>query len=296
MNYRGSTFGIAAIDPVSGEWGAAVQSKFLAVGALVPWLGASGGIVLTMARTNATFGILGLKAISGKKSASNIKDTLMQSDHDIESRQFAVIDLQGNISAFTGHNCLPYANHLIHENFVCIGNTLMGSEVLEQMATAFTKTKGDLAMRLIAALSAGQLAGGDRRGMESAALIVNGSHHQTIGEINRLVDIRVDHSKCPIDDLRKLLDRHRIFYSTNHQNKYYPLTDHMKYIMITLLSELHGRRYEMQDFNVIANTYSEGIHFSKPIFINDRISGEFVHKIVEDYYNLEYLTYSNYQP
>jgi len=70
----------------------------------------------------------------------------------------------------------------------------------------------------------------------------------------------------------------------------------MKYIMITLLSELHGRRYEMQDFNVIANTYSEGIHFSKPIFINDRISGEFVHKIVEDYYNLEYLTYSNYQP
>lgn len=291
MTYRSSTFGIAAFDPTRDEWGAAVQSKFLAVGALVPWVGEKGGVILTMAKTNANIGREGLKAIHSQFDAETIKRNTLQNDPDIESRQFAILDSQGNIATHTGANCLPYAGSYKGKNYVCIGNTLASDGVVASMALAFENTEGDLASKLLSALSAGQMAGGDRRGMESAALIVNGKTRKTIGEINRLIDLRVDHAINPIRELQMLLERHRIFYSTNHQDKYYPLTDHMRHILVQLLSSLHGINYTEKDFYAVVDIYNEGIQFLKPIFNKDLISGEFVHRIVEDYYNLEYLTY-----
>ncbi len=288
MSYRGSTYAIAAYDSANEEWGCAVQSKFLSVGSLVPWIGDDGGIILTLAKTNANYGKEGLNLIKSKLDCNNIRDILIMNDPLHNMRQLGIIDLKGNISGYTGENCLDYCGFKYGDNYICIGNTLAGENVLYEMSKAFKNGIGDLADRLISALIAGQNAGGDKRGMESSSLIINGKTNDNIGEINKIVDLRVDCSKSPIDELRKLLDLHRVEYSTNHKFKYFNFTPTIKVKLTEMISKILGKPYTEEDFNSIVTIYEEGIVYSKPIFIKDSISGEFVDKIVTDYYQFEY--------
>ena len=206
-----STFSIVAYDPAAAEWGVAVQSKFLAVGAIVPWARAGAGAVATQARGNATFGPRGLAMMADGMSAREALDQLIAADDQPHHRQVGFVDARGETAGFTGSECLTWAGALRGTHYVVQGNLLVNEATLEAMAEAFEEATGELADRLVAALLAGQSAGGDRRGQQSAALLVvreNGGY----GGDDRYVDLRVDDAPQPIDRLKDLLYLHHLHF------------------------------------------------------------------------------------
>jgi uncharacterized Ntn-hydrolase superfamily protein len=201
---RFGTFSIVAADPERGEWGVAVQSRFIAVGAVVPWAEASQGALATQARANVTYGPRGLELLRAGKSAEEVVRTLTGSDPKAAHRQLGVVDAKGRSAAYTGKECLNWAGHRIGEGFCCQGNILFGAAVVEGMARTFETTPGDLPERLLAALTAGQREGGDRRGMQSAALLIVRAGGGYDEGSDRWVDIRVDDHPSPIEELQRL--------------------------------------------------------------------------------------------
>ena len=166
------TFSIVGFDPETKDLGVAVASKFIAVGALVPWAEANVGAIATQALANISYGPRGLELLRRGYSAKKVLQILISDDPQREERQVGIVDSKGEAAAFTGSKCYPYAGHIIGENYAVQGNILTGPEVLEEMAKAFEQTKGELVDKLLAALEAGDKAGGDRRGKQSAAIIV----------------------------------------------------------------------------------------------------------------------------
>ncbi len=206
---RVNTFSIVGYDPDKEELGIAVQSKFLAVGAVVPWAKAKVGAIATQALANLDYGEEGLKLLEEGYSAVEVIEKLRAEDENDQSRQVGVVSANGESASFTGDDCYDWAGGLTGENFACQGNILVGEETVQAMADTFTNTEGDLADRLVTALEAGQKAGGDKRGRQSAALLVvkeNGSYG---GYNDRYIDLRVDDHETPIQELKRLLD---IFY------------------------------------------------------------------------------------
>lgn len=206
-----STFSIVAHDPAASEWGVAVQSKFLAVGAIVPWAKAGAGAVATQARGNATFGPRGLRMMAEGASSADALERLLADDDEREHRQVGLIDVRGEPALFTGGECMDWAGGLQGTNYAVQGNLLFDGETVEAMAAAFEESAGELADRLVAALAAGQRAGGDRRGQQAAALLVvreNGGY----GGDDRYVDLRVDDAAQPIERLQALLDLHHLTF------------------------------------------------------------------------------------
>jgi uncharacterized Ntn-hydrolase superfamily protein len=201
---RFGTFSIVAVDRQRGEWGVAVQSKFVAVGALVPWAKASVGAVATQALANAAYGPDGLRLLESGLSAQEVVKKLTEADPKREERQLGVVDARGGAAAFTGANCSASAGHVVGNGYACQGNTLYGDKVVPAMARAYEATPGDLPERLLAAISAGQREGGDRRGMQAAALLVvraGGGYEQGS---DRWIDIRVDDHPSPIEELKRI--------------------------------------------------------------------------------------------
>lgn len=206
-----STFSIVAHDPAASEWGVAVQSKFLAVGAIVPWAKAGAGALATQARGNATFGPRGLAMMGEGVSAPEALERLLAEDGEREHRQVGLIDMRGEPALFTGGECMDWAGGLRGTNYAVQGNLLVDGATVEAMAAAFEESAGELADRLVAALAAGQRAGGDRRGQQAAALLVvreNGGY----GGDDRYVDLRVDDAAQPIERLQALLDLHHMTF------------------------------------------------------------------------------------
>ncbi len=206
-----STFSIVAHDPAALEWGVAVQSKFLAVGAIVPWAKAGAGALATQARGNATFGPLGLRMMSEGASSADALERLLAEDSEREHRQVGLIDMRGEPALFTGGECMDWAGGLRGTNYAVQGNLLVDGATVEAMAAAFEESAGELADRLVAALAAGQRAGGDRRGQQAAALLVvreNGGY----GGDDRYIDLRVDDAARPIERLQALLDLHHMTF------------------------------------------------------------------------------------
>lgn len=201
-----STFSVVACDPQNEEWGVAVQSRVLAVGSLVPFAKAGAGAIATQSYANTTFGPRGLKRLAEGKSARETVDALIESDEGRDRRQLAIVDAQGRVAHYTGEKCLDYAGAVTGKHFSCQGNILAGEEVLQAMAKAIEETEGPLADRLLAALIAGQAAGGDTRGQQSAALLVvrEGAGYGGFGD--RMIDLRVDDHEKPIEELGRLLD------------------------------------------------------------------------------------------
>ncbi len=206
------TFSIVACDLKSEEWGVAVQSKFFAVGSVVPWAQANVGAVATQAYANTSYGPRGLRLLSSGLTAEEALDRLLSDDEGREHRQVALIDSQGRSAAFTGKECYPWAGHTEKQGYACQGNILAGEDVVHAMAEAFEGTRGSLAERLIASLRAGQQAGGDKRGQQSAALLLVREKGGYGGFTDRLMDLRVDDHPQPIEELARLLRLHQLYF------------------------------------------------------------------------------------
>lgn len=211
-----NTFSIVAFDPKTGDLGVAVQSKYFGVGSVVPWTKAGVGAVATQALAKLGYGSDGLVLMEQGRDALTALEELRAKDAKSGLRQVAMIDAKGRVAVHTGDECIPWAGHKTGENFSVQGNLLAGEEVVAAMAAAFEKARasgeGELAEWMLAALEAGQAAGGDRRGQQSAALKVARANGGPGGDNDRYIDIRVDDHATPIVELSRLLQLHREFY------------------------------------------------------------------------------------
>jgi uncharacterized Ntn-hydrolase superfamily protein len=199
------TFSIVAFDPKTGDLGVAVASRVLAVGAVVPYAQAGVGAIATQAFANTTYGPKGLALLRKGLTPEQVLKRLLAEDKDREHRQVGIVDAKGRAIAFTGKKCLPWAGHLVGKGYAVQGNILAGEQVVKAMAQAFESTKGELAERLMAALEAGESAGGDARGKQSAALLVVRKGGGYGGFDDRYIDLRVDDHPEPVKELRRLL-------------------------------------------------------------------------------------------
>jgi uncharacterized Ntn-hydrolase superfamily protein len=219
-----ATFSIVARDPVTLELGIAVQSKFLAVGAVVPWAKAGVGAIATQAYANLDYGEIGLKLLEKGYSAEAALQALLALDPGREDRQVGIVDAQGGSVSFTGSKCYDWAGGLYGENFACQGNILVNEATVTAMAAIFESAEGTLARRLVKALSAAQEAGGDSRGRQSASLLVvreNGSYG---GYNDRAVDLRVDDDPEPIEKLEHLLTLHEMYFEVPTRQEHLEVT------------------------------------------------------------------------
>ena len=200
-----STFSIVAFDPRNGDLGVAVESKFPAVGAVVPWAKTKVGAIATQAWGNVSYGPSGLRMLEEGLSAQETLRKLVAEDPRPEVRQAAVVDAKGQVAVHTGRECLEWAGHVTGKGYSCQGNILVSSKVVESMARAYEETPGDLIDKLLAALSAGQAAGGDRRGQQSAAILIVREKGGYEGFTDRYLDLRVDEHPAPIEELRRVV-------------------------------------------------------------------------------------------
>ncbi len=207
-----STFSIVAYDPNNGDLGIAVQSKFFAVGAVVPWAEAGVGAIATQSWANTTYGPRGLELLKIGLSVKQTLDHLIKDDTGKNTRQVGIVDANGNVSNYTGEECHDWAGAISGEHFTAQGNILIGEEVVKAMGSSFENSKGELADRLLDALIAGQEKGGDKRGQQSAALYVVRKNGGYSGFNDRYVDLRVDDHEKPIQELNRLLDIHKKFF------------------------------------------------------------------------------------
>jgi uncharacterized Ntn-hydrolase superfamily protein len=200
------TFSIVGSDPDNGDLGVAVASKFPCVGAVVPWARAGIGAVATQSWANTAFGPDGLALMEGGASAADALDALLREDEGRDDRQVGIVDARGGTATFSGSTCMEWAGGTTGVGFAAQGNILTGADVVDQLARAFAETEGDLCDRLLAALEAGDAAGGDRRGRQSAALLVVRDGGGYEGRNDRYIDLRVDDHADPIRELRRIFE------------------------------------------------------------------------------------------
>ena len=210
-----ATFSIAAVDRTTGAVGVAVASKFLAVGNIVPWAAPGAGAVATQALANARYGLGGLALMVAGVPAPEALERLLAEDRGADRRQVGLVGIDGSVAAHTGAGCSGFAGHRTGEGFTCQGNILTGPEVLDAMAATFVGTAGLLQDRLFAALAAGDTAGGDRRGRQSAALYVlrAGGGYQGLSDV--VADLRVDDAVDPIQELGRLCTINTLYFGAS---------------------------------------------------------------------------------
>lgn len=208
------TFSIVAWDPDASppEWGVAVASKFLAVGAVVPWANAGAGALATQAFANLAYGPQGIERLRAGRTAEEVVNGLTGADEEREHRQLGVVDAEGRAATFTGTECFDWAGGRTGKGYTCQGNILTGADVVDDMCKAFERTKGELSVRLLAALRAGDEAGGDRRGRQSAALLVVREGGGYGGGTDLSVSLRVDDHEAPVGELERLFEIHRLLF------------------------------------------------------------------------------------
>lgn len=220
------TFSVVGADPKTGDVGVAVASKFLAVGSVVPYARAGVGAVATQAFGNTTYGPRGLELLARKLHPQEVIRRLTASDKDRDQRQVGIVDARGRSATFTGKRCIAWAGGIAGENFAVQGNILTGEEVVKAMAEAFQRTEGELALKLMAALEAGERAGGDSRGKQSAAILVARKNGGYAGFDDRYIDLRVDDHPEPVQELKRLL---RMQLAFRRQDRAFRLYQDKKY-------------------------------------------------------------------
>lgn len=216
-----TTFSIVGCDPKAQLWGVAVQSKFPFVGNGVGWAKAGVGAVATQAYANLAFGPDGLTLMEKGLSAQQTLDSLLAKDTLKEQRQVGIVDKDGNAATFTGKECFSWAGGKTGKNYACQGNILTGPQVVAAMAGAFERSDGrPLAERLLAALDSAQEVGGDRRGKESAHLLVVKKNGGYGGYGDRWIDLRVDDNPEPINELKRLYyNVHQLYFGETDPKK-----------------------------------------------------------------------------
>jgi uncharacterized Ntn-hydrolase superfamily protein len=205
MSSAFGTFSIVGYDPATGDLGVAVASKFLAVGSVVPFARAGVGAIATQAFANTTYGPRGLELLKRGLSPDEVIRRLTRDDPQREQRQIGIVDAKGRAATYTGKSCIRWAGGIAGKHFAAQGNILTGEAVVQAMADTFQRTRGELARRLLAALEAGEKAGGDARGKQSAALLVVRKGGGYAGFDDRYIDLRVDDHPDPIPELKRLL-------------------------------------------------------------------------------------------
>jgi uncharacterized Ntn-hydrolase superfamily protein len=219
-----ATYSIAACDLEASEWGVAVQSKFLAVGSVVPWAEPEVGAIATQAYANPTYGPDGLALLREGLAARDVVQRLVGADEGRDHRQLGVVDRHGASAAYTGSQCMDWAGQRTGAGYAAQGNILVGAETVDALAATFETTAGQsLAVRLLECLAAAQAAGGDRRGQQSAALLVvrrDGGY----GKLSDVaVDLRVDDHGHPVDELRRLYKLHDQLFGVTPREDWLPL-------------------------------------------------------------------------
>ena len=207
-----ATFSIVAYDPPAHEWGVATQSKFLAVGSVVPWAKAGVGALATQAHANTSYGPEGLTLLAGGLSAPEALARLTTADLERDRRQVGLVDGQGRAATFTGKACMDWAGGLTGPYYACQGNILVSGETVQAIAHSFEYGRGELADRLVDALAAGQKAGGDRRGQQSACVVIVREKGGYAGYNDRYLDLRVDDDPQPIRKLKRLVQLHHLYF------------------------------------------------------------------------------------
>jgi uncharacterized Ntn-hydrolase superfamily protein len=213
------TFSIVACDTEEQCWGVAVASKFPAVGAVVPFARAGSGAVATQSFANTSFGPRGLDLMASGLSAQKTLKELLRDDPDKDLRQIGLVDQKGEAATFSGSGCFAWAGGLTGKGYAIQGNILAGDKVIPAMEKAFLKAKGNLPSRLFAALRAGDRAGGDRRGRQSAAIYVVKPQGGYGGYLDRWIDYRVDDHEDPVPRLGELLALHELYFGRSPESE-----------------------------------------------------------------------------
>jgi uncharacterized Ntn-hydrolase superfamily protein len=224
-----ATYSIVACDLEGGQWGVAVQSKFLAVGSVVPWAEPEVGAIATQAYANPGYGPNGLALLREGLSASEVVERLTSEDEDRDQRQLGVVDGHGGSASWTGPGCNDWAGHRTGEGYAVQGNILVGEETVAALATRFEASAHlPLAQRLIECLAAAQAAGGDRRGQQSASLLVVQKDGGYAGLSDVLVDLRVDDDERPIQELRRIYELHHRLFGLSPREEWLPLEGELR--------------------------------------------------------------------
>ncbi|HEY2870228.1 MAG TPA: DUF1028 domain-containing protein [Gaiellales bacterium] len=217
------TFSLVACDLEARQWGVVVASKFLAVGAVVPWARAEVGAVATQASANVSYGPRGLELLAAGASAQETIDRLTGDDPVGPERQIGVVDAAGGSATFTGPECFDWAGGRAGPGYAAQGNLLAGAAVVEALADTFEGTEGPLVERLLASLAAGDEAGGDRRGRQSAAVIVREIDGGYGGGTDILIDLRVDDHADPVPELQRLYALQDLLFGRTPEDQLIPL-------------------------------------------------------------------------
>jgi uncharacterized Ntn-hydrolase superfamily protein len=224
-----ATYSIAACDLDAGQWGVAVQSKFLAVGSVVPWAEPEVGAIATQAYANPSYGPNGLALLRDGLSASEVVERLTYEDEGRDERQLGIVDREGTSASWTGPGCNDWAGHRTGPCYAAQGNILVGEETVAALATAF-EANGQLPLsqRLIECLAAAQAAGGDRRGQQSASLLVVQKGGGYAGMSDVLVDLRVDDHPRPVQELHRIFELHQRLFGLSPREDWLPLEGELR--------------------------------------------------------------------
>jgi uncharacterized Ntn-hydrolase superfamily protein len=229
-----STYSIAACDLDAGQWGVATQSKFLAVGSVVPWAVPQVGAIATQAYANPRYGPDGLSLLREGLSAEDVVERLTSADEGRDHRQLGVVDGEGRGASFTGAECMEWAGGRTGPCYAAQGNILVSAETVDAIAETFESSSGPLPQRLLACLDAAQAAGGDRRGQQSAALLVveqDGGYGKLSDTV---VELRVEDHERPLEELRRLYRLHEALFGETPRDEWLAVDD-------TLAKELRDR-------------------------------------------------------
>ena len=224
-----ATYSICACDLEAGQWGVATQSKFLAVGSVVPWAEPHVGAIATQSYANPRYGPEGLALLREGLSAAEAIDRLTSADDDRDLRQLGVVDGLGRAASYTGEKCHEWAGGRVGTAYAAQGNILVSAATVDALAESFEASEGaPLAERLLDCLAAAQDAGGDRRGQQSAALLVVQRDGGYAGLSDTLVDLRVDDHEQPISELRRLYDAHQALFGVTPRSRWLAVDDDLR--------------------------------------------------------------------
>src|SRR6478735_5964277 len=234
-----ATYSIVACDLEAGQWGVATQSKYLAVGSVVPWAEPLVGAVATQAWVNPRYGPSGLALLRDGLAADQVVARLTEADPGRAHRQLGVVDAAGRAASYTGERCMNWAGGRTGDGYAAQGNILVSGETVDAIAETFEATAGTgLTLRLLDALDAGQAAGGDSRGQQSAAILVVEKNSGHGGMSDTLVDLRVDDHEVPLRELRRLYGLHEGLFGKTPRNTWITVDDELADELRQRLAEL----------------------------------------------------------
>src|SRR4051794_35116876 len=258
-----TTYSIAACDLDASQWGVATQSKFLAVGAVVPWAEPHVGAIATQAYANPRYGPEGLSLLRGGLSAEEVIERLTSADDGRDQRQLGVVDREGRSASFTGAECLDWAGGRTGPCYAAQGNILVSAATVDALAETFESSTGTLADRLLDCLDAAQAAGGDRRGQQSAALLVVEQDGGYASLSDTVVELRVEDHERPLEELRRLYRMHEALFGETPRDEWLTVDE-------ALANELRERLAKLGYDGELEDAFN---HWAGNVNLEERVDG-----------------------